>query len=75
MRDRGPPLSSAAWFEFAGNGSQNVRTFKTWIKGHSALKLAKGFTLDEAKVARTFIKEIREWLDELEDSLPAEAKK
>lgn len=80
---RPPPLSvimnprqsgSDAWRIFNANKGPSPSAFRAWSKSWPAAEMARGLTLDEARLAATICTELLEWLDAFDQALPKAAK-
>jgi hypothetical protein len=67
--------SSDAWRRFAGGKyvQGNGHKFRQFCRAHSAYELGRGISPDEVIVAKKFVQELRDWLDEFIESMPQEA--
>jgi len=69
--------SSEAWRKFSGGKYHhgNGHKFRQFCRAHSALELGREISIGEVAVARRFVAELRDWLDEFEDAFPKESTK
>lgn len=63
-------ISSGSYREFSQGSSSCPISLRSWTRKHSAVELAQGMTVDEAKKAREIVIELQEWLDAFEQALP-----
>ncbi len=65
--------SSEAWRKVSGSysGASNAVQFRHFCRKFSAYELGRGVASDEVPMARALVKELRDWLDEFEESLPS----
>jgi hypothetical protein len=66
LRTPGMLVSSPAWRAMALYG----RNFRTFCRANPAFELGKNIYSGEVTAAKALVKDIREWLDEYEASLP-----
>lgn len=67
----GFPASSLAWREFAHSGaSAPASKLRMFCRKHPAYEFGRSFYPGETKAVRALISELREWLEELDASLP-----
>lgn len=67
--------SSEAWRKFAGGKyvQGNGHKFRQFCRAHSAYELGRAISPNEVTVAKKFVQELRDWLDEFIESMPEQA--